>query len=100
MLRSPRALRLAPLAPLVLAMFCAVQGAQAQNTAVAPTPAQVGPEVEKTFTQLMAAPTVQKLLDAVKADHDRAVEDLKMLTEIEAPPFKEQKRAEAFLARM
>ena len=100
MLRSPRALRLAPLAPLVLAMFCAVQGAQAQNTAVAPTPAQVGPEVEKAFTQLMAAPTVQKLLDAVKADHDRAVEDLKMLTEIEAPPFKEQKRAEAFLARM
>jgi acetylornithine deacetylase/succinyl-diaminopimelate desuccinylase-like protein len=81
-------------------MLCAVQGAQAQNNAVAPTPAQVSPEVEKAFTQLLAAPTVQKLLDAVKADHDRSVEDLKMLTEIEAPPFKEQKRAEAFLARM
>ncbi|MDQ0588419.1 M20/M25/M40 family metallo-hydrolase [Variovorax paradoxus] len=100
MLRSPHALRLASLAPLALAMLCAAQGAQAQNNAVAPTPAQVAPEVEKTFTQLMAAPTVQKLLDAVKADHEHSVEDLKMLTEIEAPPFKEHKRAEAFLARM
>jgi hypothetical protein len=45
-------------------------------------------------------PKVQKLLDALKADHERSIEDLKMLTEIEAPPFKEQKRAEAFLARM
>ena len=98
--RSPRALRLAPLAPLVLALLCAAPGAQAQNTAVAPTPAQVTPEVEKTFTQLMAAPAIQKLLDAVKADHERSIEDLKMLTEIEAPPFKESKRAEAFLARM
>jgi acetylornithine deacetylase/succinyl-diaminopimelate desuccinylase-like protein len=98
--RPRRALRLAPLAPLVLASLCAVPGAQAQNTAVAPTPAQVAPEVDKAFSQLMAAPAVQKLLDAVKADHDRSVEDLKMLTEIEAPPFKEQKRAEAFLARM
>ena len=100
MLRSPRALRFAPLAPLVLAMLFATQGAQAQNTAVAPTPAQVAPEVDKVFTQLTAAPSIQKLLDAVKADHDRSIEDLKMLTEIEAPPFKEQKRAEAFLARM
>src|SRR5215216_3512956 len=100
MLRPPRALRLAPLAPLVLALLCAVPGVQAQNTAVAPTPAQVAPEVDKAFTQLMAVPAIQKLLDAVKADHDRAVDDLKMLTEIEAPPFKEQKRAEAFLARM
>ena len=45
-------------------------------------------------------PAVQKLLDTLKADHERSIEDLKMLTEIEAPPFKEQKRAEAFLARM
>ena len=36
----------------------------------------------------------------MKADHERSIEDLRMLTEIEAPPFKEQKRAEAFLARM
>ncbi|MET3178121.1 UNVERIFIED_ORG: acetylornithine deacetylase/succinyl-diaminopimelate desuccinylase-like protein [Variovorax guangxiensis] len=89
------------LAPLVLAaLLCATQGALAQSPAVAPTPAQVSPEVDRAYTQLMASPAIQKLLDAVKADHERSVEDLKALTEIEAPPFKEQKRAEAFLARM
>jgi tripeptide aminopeptidase len=95
-----RSLRLAPFAPLFLAALCAAHGVHAQSNAVAPTPAQVSPEVDRTYTQLMASPAIQKLLDAVKADHERAVEDLKMLTEIEAPPFKEQKRAEAFLARM
>ena len=97
MSRSLRALR--PV-PLVLAALCVAHGVHAQSAAVAPTPSQVSPEVDRTYTQLMASPAVQKLLDAVKADHERAVEDLKMLTEIEAPPFKEQKRAEAFLARM
>ena len=78
-----------------------VAPARAQTfSAVAPTPAQVRPAVDQAYTQLLAAPQVQKLLDAVKADHERSIEDLKMLTEIEAPPFKEQKRAEAFLARM
>ncbi len=48
----------------------------------------------------MASPAIRKLLESVKADHERTVEELKTLTEIEAPPFKEQKRAEAFLARM
>jgi tripeptide aminopeptidase len=96
---APSSLRLAPLA-LALAVFGTAPLAYAQSAAVAPTPAQVSPEVEKAYTQLMAAPTVQKLLEAVKADHERSVEDLKLLTEIEAPPFKEQKRAEAFLARM
>ncbi len=96
---APSSLRLAPLA-LALAVFGTAPLAHAQSAAVAPTPAQVSPEVEKAYTQLMAAPTVQKLLEAVKADHERSVEDLKLLTEIEAPPFKEQKRAEAFLARM
>jgi len=48
----------------------------------------------------MAAPAIRQLLDAVQADHPRTIDDLKLLTEIEAPPFKEQKRAEAFLARL
>ncbi|MBS0428545.1 MAG: M20/M25/M40 family metallo-hydrolase [Proteobacteria bacterium] len=92
-----------PLVP-TLALALAVLGvgaAQAQSfSAVAPTPAQVRPAVDQAYTQLLSAPQVQKLLEAVKADHERSVDDLKMLTEIEAPPFKEQKRAEAFLARM
>jgi hypothetical protein len=93
----PSSLRLAP---LLLATLCTANAAHAQGTAVAPTPTQVRPAVDQAYTQLLAAPAVKRLLEAVKADHERSVEDLKMLTEIEAPPFKEQKRAEAFLARM
>jgi acetylornithine deacetylase/succinyl-diaminopimelate desuccinylase-like protein len=80
---------------------CAATAAPAQTfIPVAPTPTQLRPAVEQAFTKLLAAPAVGKVLEAVKADHDRSTEDLKMLTEIEAPPFKEQKRAEAFLARL
>ncbi len=90
------------LASIALAVLCTAGGAaHAQGfNAVAPTPSQVQPAVDKAYTQLMAAPDIQRLLEAVKADHARSIDDLKLLTEIEAPPFKEQKRAEAFLARM
>ena len=86
-----------------MALTCAALlpgAAHAQFGAVAPTPTVLRPAVDKAYGQLMAAPQILQLLDAVKADHDRATEDLRMLTEIEAPPFKEQKRAEAFLARL
>src|SRR5215469_7058890 len=94
--------RLSPFrfAPVVLASLCAAAGVQAQSNAVAPTPSQVRPAVDQAYTQLLAAPAIKDLLEAVKADHERSVEDLKSLTEIEAPPFKEQKRAEAFLAHL
>ncbi len=84
----------------MLATLCTAGGVHAQASAVAPTPSQVRPAVDQAYTQLLAAPAVKQLLDAVKADHERSIDDLKMLTEIEAPPFKEQKRAEAFLARL
>jgi tripeptide aminopeptidase len=93
---DPLALRLAP---VLLAALCAAGVVHAQAP-IAPTPVQVRPAVDRAYTQLLAAPTVKQVLDAVKADHERSIEDLKLLTEIEAPPFKEQKRAEAFLARM
>ena len=82
------------------ALLVAAGLTQAQDVVVAPTPTQVRPGVDKAYTQLMAAPAIRQVLDAVRADHARSVEDLKVLTEIEAPPFKEQKRAEAYLARM
>ncbi|HEY2255818.1 MAG TPA: peptidase M20, partial [Variovorax sp.] len=85
---------------LLLAAVGAAGATQAQPIAVAPTPTQVRPEVDQAFTKLMAAPAIHQLLDAVLADHQRSLEDLRMLTEIEAPPFKEQRRAEAFLARL
>ena len=89
------------LASALLIALCAAGLAQAQSfNAVAPTPTEVKPEVDQAYTRLTAAPAIQQLLEALKADHARSVEDLRMLTEIEASPFKEQARAEAFLARM
>ena len=97
----PSRFHLVSLAALAFAGVVAPDDAFAQGfPPVVPTPAQVRPAVDQAITQLMAAPKVQKVLDALKADHARTVDDLKMLTEIEAPPFKEQKRAEAFLARL
>ena len=88
------------LAQLAAAALLSAGMAQAQNAPVAPTPAQVQPAVDQAYTQLLASPAIARLLEAVKTDHARSVDDLKLLTEIEAPPFKEQRRAEAFLARM
>ncbi|MDM0021522.1 M20/M25/M40 family metallo-hydrolase [Variovorax saccharolyticus] len=87
-------------AAALLLVALAAGDALAQNAAVAPTPTHVRPAVDQAYTQLLAAPSMRKLLDALKADHERSIDDLRLLTEIEAPPFKEQKRAEAFLARM
>lgn len=50
--------------------------------------------------RLTAAPAIRKVLDDVKADHDRAMAELRTLVEIPAPPFKEQARAAYFLARL
>jgi acetylornithine deacetylase/succinyl-diaminopimelate desuccinylase-like protein len=99
MTQSP-AHRFAFAASAVSLSVAALLGSAAHAQTVAPTPTQLRPAVDQAYTQLMAAPQIQKLLDAVKADHERSIGDLKALTEIEAPPFKEQKRAEAFLARL
>ena len=92
-----RSLHLALALPVLLSF---VGAACAQMPEVAPAPSKVQPVVDQAFEKIFAAPAVLRLLEGVKADHDRSIEDLRLLTEIEAPPFKEQKRAEAFLARM
>ena len=92
---------LRPACALFAALIATTGPAVAQGfQAVAPTPDHVRPAVDVAYTRLMAAPAIQKLLDAVKADHARAVDDMRMLTEIEAPPFGEHTKAEAYLARM
>jgi acetylornithine deacetylase/succinyl-diaminopimelate desuccinylase-like protein len=87
--------------PALLAGLWLAGSVQAQHFApkAMANPA-VRPEVRLAFTRLVESPVVQRTLDAVRDDHPRAIADLRLLTEIEAPPFKEQKRAEAFLARM
>ena len=55
---------------------------------------------EQAHARLISAPQVQAVLAALKADDARTLVDLKALTEIPAPPFKERARAEAFRARL
>jgi tripeptide aminopeptidase len=67
---------------------------------VTQAPNIVRPEVEIAFNQLMDAPLVKQAIQALEADHARAVQNMRNLTEIEAPPFGERKKAEEFLARL
>lgn len=91
----PRAVALAIAAALALAGGLAAAPAVAQTR----TPAPVAADVDAAYTTLLASPLVKKLLDDVKADDARTQRELRTMTEIEAPPFKEKVRAEHFLAR-
>ena len=62
-------------------------------------PAPPAPDIDAAYTRLLDAPLMKKLLADVKADDARALAELRVLTEIEAPPFKEKERAEYMLAR-
>jgi len=62
-------------------------------------PAPPSPEVDAAYTRLLAAPLMQKLLADVKADDARTLAELRLITEIEAPPFKEKERGEYILSR-
>ncbi|MGO4762445.1 M20/M25/M40 family metallo-hydrolase [Cupriavidus sp. 2KB_3] len=75
----------------------AFAGIAAAQTLTVP---QVSPQVDSTYTRLEASPVVKKLLDDVKADDARALAELKTMTEIPAPPFKESARAQYFVSRL
>lgn len=80
---------------LALAAVLAAGASQAQVL----QPPAIEPGVDQAMGRILAAPVVRRALEAVKEDHERSLQDLKLLTEIPAPPFKEKARAEAFLAR-
>src|SRR3954471_13592359 len=61
--------------------------------------AQLAPAVEAATTAILANPKVLKTLDDIKADDARALAEQKRITEIPAPPYKEQVRAEYYLKR-
>jgi len=98
-LHTPRAARtFHPLRSRALALAVAMWAASAQaQPQQAPA---IEPGVDQAMAKVLAAPIVQRAMAGVKADHERSLQDLKLLTEIPAPPFKEKARAEAFLARM
>ena len=61
---------------------------------------QVSPAVDTAYTKLEASPVHKKLMTDVRADDARALTELKTMTEIPAPPFKERARAEYFVSRL
>ncbi|SFV15060.1 M20/M25/M40 family metallo-hydrolase [Pseudoduganella namucuonensis] len=58
------------------------------------------PAVGLNYQRVAGAPIVRKVLDDLKADDARALAELRTITEIPAPPFKEEARAAYFLARL
>lgn len=56
-------------------------------------------DVKATVSSLNGSKEVQALMSALKSDHDRTIKDLRNITEVEAPPFKEKTRAAYVLKR-
>jgi len=67
--------------------------------ALAAAPAIAAPKADpaKAVSRLVASPAFQKAAAKLDADYDRTVADIITLTEIPAPPFKEDARAKAYL---
>jgi tripeptide aminopeptidase len=61
--------------------------------------AQTAPAVEAAYTAILSNPKVIKTLEDIKADDNRALAEQKRITEIPAPPYKEQARAAYYLKR-
>ena len=80
---------------VAVALSSAAAAAEPQGAPVT----TIEPGVDQAMSRTLATPLFRRVQDAVKADHERTLVDLKLLTEIPAPPFKERARAEAFLAR-
>lgn len=68
----------------------------ATGAAAAPKSSQA----ERTIHDIRESQGFQAAMDALDRDHDRIVQDTITLTEIPAPPFKELKRAEAYMAML
>jgi len=67
--------------------------------ALTAAPAIAAPKADpaKTVGKLVASPAFKTAVAKLDADYDRTVADIITLTEIPAPPFKEEKRAKAYL---
>jgi tripeptide aminopeptidase len=80
------------IAALLLTAGLSAGGVRAQTAAA-------GAGVEAATTAILANPKVIKTLEDIKADDDRALVEQKRITEIPAPPYKEQVRAAYYLKR-
>jgi len=57
-------------------------------------------QLEFVFSTLLEQTSVQRALDFIEENHKQTVAEQIEITEIPAPPFKEQKRAENYLQRL
>lgn len=93
-----------PVGPIVLALIAilAPMATTAAFAQAAPrqTPTQECPAAEKRYcdelARLMKDPAISKALKYIEATDDAALQDLIMLTQIPAPPFKEEVRARKY----
>lgn len=69
-------------------------------TALVALPAHAAPDPAKGVARLVASPAFRAATAKLDADYDRTVADIVALTEIPAPPFKEEARAKAYLAML
>lgn len=63
---------------------------------VAAAPALAAPNPDTTVGQIVASPSYRAAVAAFDSDHDQWVEDIVAITQVAAPPFKEEARAKAF----
>ena len=81
----------------LVAGFLLVSGLSASQIRAQTPP--VGSAVEAATVAILGNPKVIKTLEDIKADDDRALAEQKRITEIPAPPYKEQVRAAYYLKR-
>jgi acetylornithine deacetylase/succinyl-diaminopimelate desuccinylase-like protein len=74
---------------MIRTLVLAVAVAIASNASAQQDPANIG-------AKLVADATVQSALEAIKASEPQTIEDQIRLCEVEAPPFKEARRAEVY----
>lgn len=62
--------------------------------------AQTGGDYDARIRQLMSHPAVRAALDQIEETDAQTMADLRELTQIPAPPFMEEERGQAFLAKL
>src|SRR5260370_21901716 len=91
--------RLAPATFVIFAASMLLAGGLTTKQARAQAPA-AGSAVEAAYQAILSNPKVIKTLEDIKADDENSFAEQKRITEIPAPPYKEQVRAEYYLKRM
>lgn len=77
--------------PLALATFALFGAARAS------APPEIGAAYVEAVAALTASAQYKAAVTTLDRDHDRTVQDIVTIAEIPAPPFKEEKRARAYL---